>query len=130
MIGQSFTDAKGNPIPKYFQSRPSNAGAGYDPTSTGASNLGPESIVDDLPNPKVKGDTGTPSLLTHVCSRSEQVGEFNGVNGRRPYCTANGIGAVLSVIRSHGLTGNVVKVVSVNQECPATPFIASMTGSR
>jgi potassium-transporting ATPase KdpC subunit len=128
VIGQSFTDAKGNPIPKYFQSRPSNAGAGYDPTSTGASNLGPESIVDVLPNPKVKGDTGTPSLLTDVCSRSEQVGAFNGVNGRRPYCTANGIGAVLSVIRSHGLTGNVVKVVSVNQECPATPFISSYDG--
>jgi K+-transporting ATPase ATPase C chain len=124
VLGQAFTDAKGNPIPKYFQSRPGS----YDPTATGASNLGPESIVDTLPNPKVKGDTGTPSLLTDVCTRSEEVGAFNGVNGRRPYCTANGIGAVLSVIRSHGLTGNVVKVVSVNQECPATPFISSYDG--
>ena len=57
LIGQGFTrpvlkngqptkDAKGNPVveadPKYFQSRPSAAGAGYDPTSSGASNLGPE----------------------------------------------------------------------------------------
>ena len=25
LIGQAFTDAKGNPIPKYFQSRPSEA---------------------------------------------------------------------------------------------------------
>jgi K+-transporting ATPase ATPase C chain len=128
VIGQAFTDAKGNPIPKYFQSRPSDAGAGYDPTASGASNLGPESIVDVLPNPKVKGDTGKQSLLTQVCARSEEVGAFNGVDGRRPYCTANGIGAVLSVIRSHGLTGNVVKVVSVNQACPATPFIASYDG--
>ena len=57
LIGQGFTvpvlkngqptkDAKGNPVleadPKYFQSRPSAAGTGYDPTSSGASNLGPE----------------------------------------------------------------------------------------
>jgi K+-transporting ATPase ATPase C chain len=35
---------------------------------------------------------------------------------------------VLSVIRSHGLTGTVVKVVSVNQACPATPFISTFDG--
>lgn len=38
LIGQSF-DGK----PQYFQSRPSAAGAGYDPRASGASNLGPES---------------------------------------------------------------------------------------
>jgi len=57
LIGQGFTrpvlkngqpakDAKGDPVveadPRYFQSRPSAAGTGYDPTSSGASNLGPE----------------------------------------------------------------------------------------
>jgi K+-transporting ATPase ATPase C chain len=126
VIGQAFTDAKGNPITKYFQSRPS--AGDYDPTASGASNLGPEQIVDTLPNPKVKGDTGTDGLLTEVCARSEAVGQLEGVNGRRPYCTANGIGAVLSVIRTHGLTGAVVKVVSLNQECPATPFIKTYDG--
>jgi potassium-transporting ATPase KdpC subunit len=126
VIGQAFTDAKGNPIPKYFQSRPS--AGGYDPTASGASNLGPESIVDTLPNPAVKGDTGTQSLLTQVCARSVAVGQLEGVDGRRPYCTADGIGAVLSVIRSHGLTGPVVKVVSVNQACPASPFIPTYDG--
>ena len=48
LIGQAFTDADGKPDPRYFQSRPSAAGDGYDPTSTSASNLGPESIVDTL----------------------------------------------------------------------------------
>ena len=37
LIGQSFTDAGGNPVARYFQSRPSAAGAGYDPTASGAS---------------------------------------------------------------------------------------------
>jgi len=128
LVGQAFTDANGNPIPKYFQSRPSAAGAGYDPTATSASNLGPEDIVDTLPDPSVKGDTGKQSLLTQVCARSLAVGRLEGVDGRRPFCSADGFGAVLSVIHEHGLTGPVVKVVSVNQECPATPFVPSYDG--
>ncbi len=35
LIGQSFTDARGNPIPQYFQPRPSMAANGYDPTASG-----------------------------------------------------------------------------------------------
>ena len=41
LLGQNFTDGKGNPLPQYFQPRPSNAGAGYDGADSGASNLGP-----------------------------------------------------------------------------------------
>jgi K+-transporting ATPase ATPase C chain len=42
LIGQSFTDTKGNALPEWFQSRPSAAGDGYDATASSASNYGPE----------------------------------------------------------------------------------------
>jgi K+-transporting ATPase ATPase C chain len=129
VIGQSFTDSSGNPLPQYFQSRPSAAGDGYDPTATSASNLGPESIVDTLPDPSVKDDTGTQSLLTQVCSRSVAIGKLYGVDGSRPFCTPDGIGAVLAVFWSGpGYHGHVTRVVSVNQACPAQPFLATYKG--
>ena len=47
IIGQAFTG------PGYFHSRPSNAGTGYDPTSSGGSYLGPtnKALIE-----RVKGD--------------------------------------------------------------------------
>jgi len=129
LLGQNYTDKDGNALVQYFQSRPSAAGAtGYDPTATSASNLGPESIVDALPDPSVKDDTGKPSLLTQVCTRSLAVGKLEGVDGSRPYCTAGGVGAVLGVFYSDGGTGPITRVVSLNEACPATPFIAQYQG--
>jgi K+-transporting ATPase ATPase C chain len=126
LIGQSFTDADGNPLRQYFQSRPSAAGDGYDPLATSASNLGPESIVDT---------PDKPSLLTLVCQRSAAIGELDGVDGRRPFCTGGGVGAVLSVIGPRDARGNVVhptKVVSVNEPCDTTqtPFVDTYEGVR
>jgi K+-transporting ATPase ATPase C chain len=130
LLGQNFLDDKGNPLPQYFQPRPSAAGSsGYDPTATSASNLGPESIVDTLPDPSVKGDTGKPSLLSQVCSRSLAIGKLDGVDGSRPYCTADGVGAVLAVFWSGpGYAGTITRVVSLNQTGSATPFLASYRG--
>jgi K+-transporting ATPase ATPase C chain len=130
LIGQSFTNDKGEPLVQYVQSRPSVAGAaGYDPTATNASNLGPESVVDVLPDPNGAGalaKAGTPSLLTKVCTASKSVGDLEGVDGRRPYCTASGVGAVLAVFRDNGTNGKVTRVVSLNET--ATPFLASYEG--
>ena len=129
IIGQSFTDSKGNPLKQYFQSRPSAAGDGYDPTATSASNLGPESTVDTLPDPSVKDDTGKQRLLTQVCARSLAVGQLEGVSGARPFCTPDGVGAVLAVFWSGpGYHGHVTRVVSLNQTGSAKPFIASYKG--
>ncbi|MBD0690867.1 K(+)-transporting ATPase subunit C [Streptomyces sp. CBMA123] len=53
LLGQAFDLPKKNPAdqkeqpvpdPKWFQPRPSAAGAGYDPTASGASNLGPNDL--------------------------------------------------------------------------------------
>ncbi len=142
LIGQLFTDKDGSPLPQYFQSRPSAAGNGYDPLSSGASNLGPESIVDTPADPsqlaagKSASDAGfRPSLLTTVCSRSAAVGQVEGVSGSRPFCTGGGVGAVLSVIGPRDARGNVVhptRVVSVNEPCQSTqaPFLTTYEGIR
>jgi potassium-transporting ATPase KdpC subunit len=61
LLGRSFTDAKGNPLPWYFQPRPSNAGAGYDGSSSGASNLGPSN----------------PVLINQVSERARAYRQFN-----------------------------------------------------
>lgn len=118
LVGQNFTDKDGNALRKYFQSRPSAAGDGYDMMSTAASNLGPEDVLDVLPVPGK--DEGKQSLLTQVCARSNAVGELEGVSGARPYCTGDGVGAVLKVFAD--------RAVSVNQACPAVPFMATYQG--
>ncbi|MFD6056210.1 potassium-transporting ATPase subunit KdpC [Agromyces sp. NPDC060279] len=42
LVGQSFADAEGAPLPEWFQPRPSAAGDGYDGGASSGSNFGPE----------------------------------------------------------------------------------------
>jgi potassium-transporting ATPase KdpC subunit len=143
LIGQSFTDSSGNPLPQYFQSRPSAAGSnGYDPTATGGSNLGPESVIDTPADPAKLAAGSSPadagfkaSLLTQVCSRSSAIGQLENVDGSRPFCTGGGVGAVLAVMGSRDSRGYVVhptRVVSVNEPCATTkqPFLNFYEGVR
>jgi K+-transporting ATPase ATPase C chain len=62
LVGQSFSDAKGNPLPQWFQSRPSVSD--YDTNSSGGSNLGPNNS----------------DLVKLVTERKAQVAAFNGVS--------------------------------------------------
>lgn len=64
LIGQSFTDADGNPLPEWFQSRPSAAGDGYDAGASSGSNDGPENE----------------DLIAAIEERKAQAAEFNGVS--------------------------------------------------
>ncbi len=64
LIGQSFTDAKGQAVAKWFQTRPAtNVADPYDGAASGASNLGPDNA----------------DLLKTVTQRRAQVAKENGV---------------------------------------------------
>lgn len=63
-IGQSFTDANGNPLPQYFQSRPSATSPNpYNASSSAASNLGPSDprLVGFIPGFNTVGLNGEPT---------------------------------------------------------------------
>ena len=73
LLGQSFTDSKGNPLPQYFQPRPSAAGAGYDASSSGATNLGPSNplLIGLVPGVNTVGLNGQPSAGNPFATRAD-----------------------------------------------------------
>jgi K+-transporting ATPase ATPase C chain len=71
LLCQEFVDAKGNPLPQYFQPRPSDAVVsgvkndyGCDPLYSSASNLGPNN----------------PALVTLIKQRQQQIAKFDHVS--------------------------------------------------
>ena len=73
LLGQSFTDAKGNPLPQYFQPRPSAAGSGYDGASSGASNLGPSNplLIGFIAGVNTVGLDGEPSAANPFATAAD-----------------------------------------------------------
>jgi potassium-transporting ATPase KdpC subunit len=70
LLGQAFVDAQGNPLPQWFQPRPSAAvdpsnsnDPGYNPLFSGGSNLGPSN----------------PELIKKIDDRRAAIAAFNGV---------------------------------------------------
>ena len=64
LLGQSFTDADGTPLPEWFQSRPSAAGDGYDGAASSGSNYGPENA----------------DLIAAIEERRAAIAEFDGID--------------------------------------------------
>jgi potassium-transporting ATPase KdpC subunit len=66
LLGQGFVDPSGNPLRQWFQPRPSAAGKdGWDGTSSGASNLGPNN----------------PDLVKAITDRKAAIAAFDSVPG-------------------------------------------------
>ncbi len=118
LIGQQFTQDK------YFQSRPSAAGNGYDPTSSGGSNLGPTSS----------------NLMTTVTQRISDYRTANGLATNAPVpadaVTASGSGLdphisvrnaelqVARVAKARGLSEDKVReLVRANTDGPSLGFL-------
>ncbi|MDQ1129881.1 K(+)-transporting ATPase subunit C [Microbacterium sp. SORGH_AS_0888] len=108
LLGQGFLDAAGDPLPQYFQSRPSAAGDGWDAASSSGSNLGPENE----------------DLIDAIGTRKAQIAAFDGVPEDRipaDAVTASGSGLdpdispayaeiqVARVARARGLTAAEVQ---------------------
>ena len=73
LLGQSFSDGKGNPLPQWFQPRPSAAGAGYDGASSGASNLGPSNplLIGFVAGVNTVGLNGQPSAANPFATAAD-----------------------------------------------------------
>ncbi|WP_405371907.1 MULTISPECIES: K(+)-transporting ATPase subunit C [unclassified Microbacterium] len=135
-LGQAFTDAGGEPLPQYFQSRPSAAGDGYDAASSSGSNLGPESpdlvaaiterragvaALEGVAESAVPPDAVTASasgLDPHISPAyaSIQVGRVAAARGLEPQ-TVRGLVAQHTQAPDLGYLGEtVVNVVELNRD--------------
>jgi potassium-transporting ATPase KdpC subunit len=73
LIGQNFLDNKGNPDKRYFQSRPSAAGAGYDALASAATNYGPGDprLVGYIPGFNAVDLRGKPSKTNPFATKDD-----------------------------------------------------------
>jgi potassium-transporting ATPase KdpC subunit len=126
LIGQEFTR------PEYFQSRPSSAGAGYDGTSSGGTNLSPD-------NPKLKNGAAD---FAGIRQLAEEYRERNGLapdapipidavtrsaSGLDPHISpANAALQIARVARLRGLSEETVRLlVAGHNEGPQFGFLGS-----
>lgn len=103
LIGQSFTDTKGNALAEWFQSRPSAAGTGYDAGASSGSNYGPEN----------------PTLIKSIADRKKAIESLDGVSASQipaDALTASGSGLDPQISPAYALLQ--VHAVSVARRVP------------
>jgi potassium-transporting ATPase KdpC subunit len=73
LLGQSFSGADGNPLPRYFQPRPSAAGTGYDAAASAATNLGPSNplLIGFVAGVNTVGTAGQPASTNPFATRTD-----------------------------------------------------------
>jgi potassium-transporting ATPase KdpC subunit len=110
LLGQAFLDARGDPLPQWFQPRPSAAvnpddknDPGYNPLFSGPSNLGPSN----------------PVLIKSIDARRAAVAAFNGVPpGRVPpdalTASASGLDPDISPAYAYLQVNRVAKARGLN----------------
>ncbi|HMK98258.1 MAG TPA: potassium-transporting ATPase subunit C [Acidimicrobiales bacterium] len=92
-IGQGFTDKEGNPLPQYFQPRPSATSPDpYNASSSSASNLGPSDprLVGFIPGFNTLGLNGLPSPTNPFATKAD------------PYCVPMSAGPNSSPVNVPG----------------------------
>ena len=132
MIGQSFTDADGNPLVQYFQSRPSAAGDRLRPDRDQRQQPRPgehrrHPRRPGRPDADGQAEPAHPGLLAQPgASASSRTSTAAG-----PSAPSDGVGAGARASSAPAATtGPITRVVSLNQACPTHPFLATYQGVR
>jgi K+-transporting ATPase ATPase C chain len=125
LLCQEFIDAKGNPLPQYFQPRPSasatsatNQTGGCNPLASGASNLGPNN----------------PVLVQEIMQRQRQIAKFDNVpvSAIPPDAVTASASGLEAFISPQNAAIQVQRVATARHISPATvrTLVAKYTSGR
>ncbi len=136
VVGSSLL-AQGFTKPQYFHPRPSAAGSGYDPTSSGGTNLGPTSakLLAGVHNPKLADGKDDPANFDGVGDLAKAYRTENGLPADAPVPvdavtrSASGLDPDISlpnaeaqaarIARARGTTvGEIQQVIHTNAKSP------------